>query len=362
MTAFVLAGGGSRGAVQVGMLAELAAHGIVADRVYGASVGAVNGAAYAADPSPDEVGHPVDVWSKLTGSDVFPRGRMDGPWMFFQQRPSVHANSGLRKIIEEGINYERLEDATVPIEVVTTSLSDGLEHWITQGPAVEAILASAALPAIFPPVVIDGYTLVDGGVVNNVPISRAIAAGATRIYVLLCGPLHYHPRESKRPVEAVLSALFVAIHARFVRELAVLPDDVEVVVFSGGGEPTTDYRDFSGTAEMIAQGREEVASTLDWYRGTSRPLDRPQGTPIPAGRGGPGFSPASSRTGGAASSRAGSQVTVAPFPAGPAPPDRPRAAVSGSDLPGERRQPAGPAAAAGAPFDSTRVATQAPEP
>ena len=157
----------------------------------------------------------------MKGTDIFPRGTFDGPWAFLQKRAAVHANTGLRAIIEAGIDYENLEDATIPVEVVTTSLTDGRERWIAHGPAVEAILASSAIPSIFPPVTIDGDVLVDGGVVNNVPISRALAAGCDRIYVLLCGPLHYHPPPPRRPAEAALTAFFVAIHARFVRELAV---------------------------------------------------------------------------------------------------------------------------------------------
>jgi NTE family protein len=264
------------------MLAELTDRGIKADRVYGASVGAVNGAAYAGDPTKEGVEHLERVWMGLTGNDVFPRGRMDGPWMFFQQRQSVHSNSGLRKIVTEGIDYERLEDAVLPFEVVATSLTNGREHWITHGPAVDAILASAAIPAIFPPVVIDGDTLVDGGVTNNVPISRAIEGGATRIYVLLCGPLYWKPRLPRRPVEAVLNAFFVAIHARFMRELENLPEGVEVVVFSGGGEPEGAYRDFSATGELIAQGRTEVAATLDLYG--SMPQQLVTSTTPPAAR------------------------------------------------------------------------------
>ena len=67
------------------------------------------------------------------------------------------------------------------MEVVATSLTDGRERWFTYGSAVEAVLASSAVPAIFPPVEIDGERFIDGGVVNNVPIRRAIDAGATRI-------------------------------------------------------------------------------------------------------------------------------------------------------------------------------------
>jgi NTE family protein len=271
-TAFVLAGGGSRGAVQVGMLTELIRRDIRADRVYGASVGAVNGAAYAGNPTLEGIEHMADVWRAIKSTDIFPRATLDGPWAFFQKRDAVHANSGLRRIIEAGVEYDNLQDARIPVEVVTTSLTDGRERWITHGNAVEAILASSAIPSIFPPVVIDGDVLVDGGVVNNVPISRAIAAGCTRIYVLLCGPLHYHPKAPKRPVEAALTAFFVAIHARFVRELTLLPAGIEVVVFSGGGEPSGQYRDFSGTAALIEEGRVEVAAVLDRYAGTSQEL------------------------------------------------------------------------------------------
>jgi NTE family protein len=271
-TAFVLAGGGSRGAVQVGMLQELIARDIRADRVFGASVGAINGASYAGQPTLENAEKMADIWRAVKGTDIFPRGPLDGPWAFIQKRPSVHSNAGLRAIIESGIDYEYLEDATIPIEVVTTSLTDGRERWIGHGPAVEAILASSAIPSIFPPVTIDGDLLVDGGVVNNVPISRALEAGCDRIYVLLCGPLHYHPPAPRRPLEAQLTAFFVAIHARFIRELALLPPGVEVIVFSGGGEPSGQYRDFSGTATLIEEGRAEVAAVLDRYVGTSQAL------------------------------------------------------------------------------------------
>ncbi|MGH9092869.1 MAG: patatin-like phospholipase family protein, partial [Acidimicrobiales bacterium] len=271
-TAFVLAGGGSRGAVQVGMLAELVDRGIRADRVYGASVGAVNGAAYCSDPTTEGVKKLENVWRGLTGAQVFPKGRAHGPWTFLQHRSSVHSNSGLRRIVEDGVTFERLEDAPVPLEIVTTSLTDGQERWISRGPVVEAVLASAAIPAIFPPVTIEGDVLVDGGVVDNVPITRPLAAGARRIYVLLCGPLHFRPLPPQRPAEAVLTAFFVAVHARFARELAQLPPGVEVVVFSGGGDPSADYRDFSGTGELIDAGRAEVAAVLDRFRGTVHDL------------------------------------------------------------------------------------------
>jgi hypothetical protein len=98
--------------------------------------------------------------------------------------------------------------------------------------------------------------------------------------VLLCGPLHYHPPAPRRPLEAQLTAFFVAMHARFIRELAALPPGVEVVVFSGGGEPSGQYRDFSATATLIEEGRAEVADVLDRYAGTSQSLAHAS-TPAP---------------------------------------------------------------------------------
>ncbi len=251
------------------MLAELTDRGIRADRVYGASVGAVNGAAYCGDPTPEGMERLASVWREMTGESVFPRTGVHGPWRFLQQRPAVHPNAGLRQIIESGLTFHRLEHAVIPLEVVATSLNDGLERWLTHGPTVEAVLASAAIPAIFPPVELEGDMLIDGGVVNNVPIKRAIEGGATQIFVLLCGPLHFRPPPPRRPAEAMLTALFIAVHARFTRELALVPPGVDVVVLSGDDDVSADYRDFSGSDELIKAGRREVAAALDRYQGTS---------------------------------------------------------------------------------------------
>ena len=265
VTAMVLAGGGTRGAAQVGMLQVLAEYGVVPDMVFGASVGAVNGAAFAGKPTVAGVEHLTEIWRALDGDDVYPQGWVHGPWQYLRQRPSIHPNSGLRRIIEDGIEFEYLEDALLPFEVVATSLVDGRERWFSTGPAVDAIMASAAIPAIFPAVEIGGDTLIDGGVVNNVPISRAIDAGATRILVLLCGPATYVPLLPRRPVEAMLSALYISVHARFPREMARLPEGVEVVVLSADAPVTKEYTDFSDTELLIQAGRAEASEVIRLY-------------------------------------------------------------------------------------------------
>ncbi len=265
MTALVLAGGSSRGAIQIGMLQVLAEHGFVPDRIFGSSVGAINGVGFAADPTRAGVERMTQVWLRIRREDVYPQGRLHGPWLYLQQRDAVYANSGLRAIVEEGFPHERLEDAQVPVEVVATSLTDGGEHWFTHGPAVDAVLASAAMPAIFPPVEIDGERYIDGGVVDNVPVRRAIDAGATRIVVLLCAPPLFEPPESRRPVEGMVNALFIAIHSRFVRDMAALPEGVEVILCAGPEGATRDFDDFSTTEHLIALGRAEASEIVRRY-------------------------------------------------------------------------------------------------
>ncbi len=284
VTALVMAGGGIRGAVQIGMLQVLAEHGFVPDRIYGSSVGAMNGAAFAGDPTREGVERMTEIWLGLTRDDVYPQGRLHGPWLYLQQRESVYANSGLRRIIEDGVPYERLEDSAIPVEVVATSLTDGREHWFTHGPVTEAILASAAIPAIFPPVEIDGDRFIDGGVVDNVPIRRAIDSGATRIVALLCTPPTYVPVATKRPAEAILNALLISIHERFARDMGRLPPGVEVIVCSGTEFGTRDFDDFSNTEALIAQGRAEALEIVRRYGIGRSPATAVNGT-SPMGNG-----------------------------------------------------------------------------
>jgi NTE family protein len=269
-TALVLGGGGTRGAIQIGMLQVLTEHGFVPDRIYGSSVGAVNGVAFAGDPTRRGVERMTEIWSGLTRDTVYPQGRLHGPWLYLQQRDSVYPNTGLRRVIVDGINFELLEEAVIPVEVVATSLTDGRERWFTYGSAVDAALASSAVPAIFPPVEIDGDRFIDGGVVNNVPIQRAVDAGATRIVVLLCAAPTYAPVTPRRPVEAMLNALLISIHARFARDMSQLPPGVEVIVCSGSDGGARDFDDFSTTEALITQGRQEASEVVRRY-GLGRP-------------------------------------------------------------------------------------------
>src|SRR5687768_8756569 len=160
-TAFVLGGGGNLGAVQVGLLQALLDRGTQPDLIVGCSVGALNGAAIAGDPTVKGARHLASVWSKLSGNEIFAGSNITSLWSLARRGAALGTSDGLRKLLSDTVRYERFEDAAVPLHVVATSIATGDERWFSSGPIVDPILASAALPAIYPPVVIDGDLHVD---------------------------------------------------------------------------------------------------------------------------------------------------------------------------------------------------------
>ncbi len=262
-TAFVLSGGGNRGACQVGMLRALCERGILPDLVVGSSVGALNAAFFAGQPTLEGTYLCAEMWRSLATHDVFPRGRLHGTWRFVERREAVYPIEGLRRVVSGFLRFDRLEDSAVPLTVVVTRLQDGVEEWLTEGPALEAILASAALPAVFPAVERDGHRYIDGGVVDNTPLSVALAAGARRIYVLLCGGVNYNAVEYERPYEAMLVAFGLSIRTRLRRDLASVPPDIDVIVLEQSGVAELTWQDFSRTEELLERGYLDARVVLD---------------------------------------------------------------------------------------------------
>ena len=250
-TAFVLGGGGNLGAVQVGMLQALFEAGVVPEVLIGCSVGALNAAGVAADPTLAGVRWLRETWLNLDADQLWPAGRVSGLWMLGRKGQAIQPNAGLRQVIERTLPYKRLEDAVIPVHVNATSLETGRGHWFTTGSVVEAILASAALPAVFPPVVVDGEAYIDGGVVDNVPISRALALGASRIFVLHVGNFARPRQLPRRPIDVLLQSFSIARNHRFLAETDDPPPDVELVVLPAVDPGRIRRNDFSRSGELI---------------------------------------------------------------------------------------------------------------
>ena len=204
MNAFVLSGGGNLGAVQVGMLRALFEAKIYPDAIVGTSVGAINGGWLAGRGHGADIEELAEIWRGLRRADVFPTRLLGGLRGFLGQTDHLVPDSGLRRLLDRALTFKKLEDATVPFHVVATDITSGRDHLLSHGNAADAICASAAIPGVFPAVTIDGRALVDGGVVNNCPISHAVALGATTVWVLPCG---YSCSLAEAPTSALGSAL-----------------------------------------------------------------------------------------------------------------------------------------------------------
>lgn len=249
-TAFVLAGGGSLGAVQVGMLQSLAAHGVVADLVVGSSVGALNGAFYASDPTVQGMERLGGIWRGLQRHDVFPitwRTMLGFLW----RRDFLITHDGIRKLIDDHIPYRRLEDAPLPVHVVTTDIITGDSVVFSEGPTAEAIVASTAIPGAFSPVHYNDYYLADGAISSNTPIQVAVRKGARRLIVLPTGHACANDAPPVGAVANALHALTLLIARQLVSELESLGPDIEYFVIPPLCPLVGSPYDFSRTADHI---------------------------------------------------------------------------------------------------------------
>lgn len=280
--AFVLSGGGNLGAIQVGMLRALVERGIQADLVLGCSVGALNGAAYAADPTPEGVRRLEELWMGIDDDEVMPSGWLPPSVMLARRRASVHDNAGLRAVVTDALGVDRFEALRVPFQCVATAVEPAEERWFSSGPLVDPILASAALPGIFPLVQIGETRYMDGAVVNDVPVTRAVELGARTIYVLHVGTLDRPWLDPKRPFDVIVQAYWIARRHRYHEDLAALPPRVKVVVLPVGSPPRLKYNDFSHSHELITQAFAATAAHLDAIRGRGfRADDAMPAPPVP---------------------------------------------------------------------------------
>ena len=259
-TAIVLGGGGVLGAVQVGMVRALVEAGVRPDLVLGTSVGALNGAVLAALP-PDEVADRLDaLWRSPEAQALFAAGTVQRLREIARSGVAAHPAGPLRRAITAVLGDRRIEDLPVRFTCCAASIEDAAEHWFDRGPVVDAVLASAAVPGLLPPAVVDDRHYLDGGLVNSIPLGRAVELGADRIFVLQVGRTDQPLRPPQRPWEVALVAFEIARRHRYARDLASVGDDVEVHVLPAGegGAPRWDsraalrYRDVGAAGNRIA--------------------------------------------------------------------------------------------------------------
>lgn len=268
-TAFVLGGGGVLGAVEVGMLRALLERDIVPDLVLGTSVGALNGAMVARRPDVSVVDRLTELWAATAqGKDVYG----DRPLRTVRRAVStgthIYSSTPLRRRLEEEFGETRFEDLPVSFGVCAASIERAAEHWFTSGPIVPAILASAAVPGLLPPAEVDGEHFLDGGLVNSIPVGRAVEQGATRIFVLQVGRIDRPLKVPSRPWEVARVSFEVARRHRFMRDMATIPEGVEAHVLPAAGTSARDdslraYKDFESVQARIDATYDASRAYLD---------------------------------------------------------------------------------------------------
>lgn len=242
-TAFVLGGGGKWGAVEVGMIQALDEYGIAPDLILGTSIGAFNGAVIADYPGHDGVERLKGFWEEVTGADLFQTGFFDRAVRVATLKPAIHETDELRALVEHAIHPDtQIEDLQVRYQCVAASIENTTERWFDRGSLVDAVLASSAVPALFPPVEIDGEHFYDGGLVDSVPLGRAVELGADRVYVLQVGRIESPLRVPERLYEAALISFEIARRHRFATTMRNLPEGVEVHLLPTGSPVAWDDR------------------------------------------------------------------------------------------------------------------------
>ncbi len=266
VTAFVLGGGGVLGAAEVGMVRALLVRGVVPDIVIGSSIGALNGLAVAAEPTVAAADRLADRWAALGSRQVFAESLPAQLHHLLRHGTALHSNAALRRLVEDAAGDARIEQLPVRFQCVAASIERAGAHWFTDGPVVDAVLASCAVPGLFPPVRIGDEHFLDGGLVASVPVGRAVDLGATCVFVLHVGRLELPLTAPTRPWDVATVAFEIARRHQFVDEMARLPAGVDVHVLPTGGsatQPPWRYRNAAGVRRRIDDAFAATTGFLD---------------------------------------------------------------------------------------------------
>jgi len=269
MIAFVLSGGGNRGALEVGALQALFGHGIQPDMLVGTSAGAMNAAFIAADPSPVGALTLGGLWKSLRRSDVFPGNPVTMAWRVLTKQDGLMSSARLRDLVIRNLppGVTRFADLRVRLYTTAADLNTATLYLFGDDPSaliVDAVMASASLPVTFPPYVYHGAQLVDGGIVANVPIEIAMAKGATEIYAIDLGYSGEPVPEVHGLVDIIQHMLTTLIYQQLLDDLeeaagnpAVALHHIRIPAFQG-----ISMWDFGHAEEMIRAGKEITEAYL----------------------------------------------------------------------------------------------------
>ena len=266
MIAFVFPGGASLGAVQVGMLKALQEAGVRPNFCVGSSVGALNAAWVAADPT-RAVADLEEIWLGIRRADMFPVSPMQMGLAVLGRRQYLVPSEGLRQLVSRALPLRRLDAVGVPLAVVTTDVNTGQPVVHTSGAAIPALMASCAIPGIFPPVKIGGRYLMDGAISDNAAIDVAVRAGADRVYVLPSGYACALERPPATALGMTLHALSFVVHQRLIADVGHFADRVDLRVAPPLCPLAVSPADFRHTPELIARAYQQ---TCAWLRSGGR--------------------------------------------------------------------------------------------
>ncbi|MFD3312469.1 patatin-like phospholipase family protein [Streptomyces sp. NPDC058694] len=300
--AVVVGAGGVLGAAHVGVGAALEQRGFVPDMIIGTSVGALNGAIAAAHP--DTAAPWLDhVWTRLSRREVYPLG-------FPASRASVFTDRGLRRLIAGAGLPSRIEQLAVPFTAVAMDLATGAPALLDHGDLESALLASAAVPGMLPPVDREGRTLVDGGVIAYVPVLAALQAGAASVVVLSTGPecSPLSPTVPRRRAGAIAArAGLLLMRHQIERDLREVAQHIPTVVLPTGIEEWPAPWDFGHSERLISTASRTAGRFLDGLHVSGPGLYRADGPPATSD--GPAEAPTSSNSTASSSSNSTSSLS-----------------------------------------------------
>lgn len=250
----VLSGGGARGALEVGAM-KVVLKKTTPDLIIGTSIGSINGAFVASGGTVDEL---EDLWLHISRRMLFPRNLSFFLKLF--KAESMSKNINLKQVLQRIMKKEHLDECTIPMYVNATRLSDGESIFFNKGNIVDAVMASCAIPPLYPPYVVDNIHYLDGGVSTSNGVKKAVDLGCDTIIVL-------DSSNTKRMFnfEGIFDVTRHAFHIMFRKSLLneiARCHDRRIILISC---PNVDVavNDFSRTAELIRLGEKSASDILD---------------------------------------------------------------------------------------------------